>query len=178
MARRSLRWELRDSQACLQAASKQVLELSSDAQAESAKLRASYQQQISTLEAQVCDLERALHDARCAAPMRRLPSPHRAGQQAAAPAGALAQRVEQLEAANAALERALLDAHGRGSRVQTSERRMNESDAMLHHVQASLAERDAQLAGLQAELGMLRGQQATQVCSCSIRWHEACGKCI
>lgn len=146
----------------MQEASKQVTAVTTQAEEEAEKLRASYKQQVGTLEAQVADLQQAAA-ASSAHPGTSAPSQP---QQQAATDGvalqqagtALQQRVQQLEAANAALERALLDSHTQQPRSRSAERQSAESDADLRHTQDTLARREHQVSQLQAEL------KALQVC--------------
>lgn len=143
----------------LQAASQQVASLTSDTATEAAAMRTSYTQQISNLKAEVTSLQQALVDARAA---QTLPQPPLQGSRTASrPTSAdaaplLAQRVEQLEAANAALERALLDAH---SNRPSGTSAAAEVEMLLQNSRAALAERDAQVGSLKAELEILHTLQ-------------------
>ena len=147
----------------MQAASRQVTEVTAEADAESAKLRASYKKQVSSFESQLAELQLALNDARATQPLRAAASPHKgAAPQTSGTHGAVAelqQRVEQLESANAALERALLDAHGQHANDQSNEQRRPDSgSAQLQQACAALENRDAELDDVRAELDVLRSE--------------------
>lgn len=137
----------------VQEASKQMTTVSSQAEEETAKLRASYKQQIAALEAQVADLQHAAPARHSARSQTRSASSTDAN---CMPGAALHQRVQQLEAANAALEQALVDAHDRQPRNASAERHSAESDALLHHARATDAQCEQQVSQLQAQLHALQ----------------------
>jgi chromosome segregation ATPase len=128
-------------------------------------MRTSYQQQISTLEAQAAELQRALNDARSSQPLRASPRRINLAPELTELASVMGPRVKELEAANAALERALLDVHD--TRIQGSmiDRHIPGSDALLQQARVALAERDAEVGSLKAEIEILHKQRgAALVC--------------
>ena len=163
--------------------------MSCEAQEEAARLRASYKQQIITLEGQVAELERALHDARSTAPLScEVLSPYKArtrkstsqsahGTAAVQGAGqALVQRIKQLEAANVALERALLDTHGKGGVPAESIEGAGSTaeSAQLQHAHASLAAREAEVQSLQMQVQDLRSALTTVCAGNCLSWLQHC----
>lgn len=130
----------------MQAASDQVASITAESANEAATLRTSYAQQISDLQAEVALLQQGKAVAPAASSTTSAP-------QSLAPDAVLCSRVEQLEAANAALEQALLSARG-PDRVVGKD--AEESRVLLTQCRAALAEKDAQVGSLAAEVEILR----------------------
>ena len=148
----------------MQEAAQQLSEATAEMAADSAKLRASCQAQVATLEERVASLQQSLQAAQAAPPAHSAASPARASGAARSIGdhGDMLQRVQQLEAANEDLERALVEAHTQGRHGGTPQRSATDSDELLLQARSALADRDAQLGRLHAELKILQGQVRAQ----------------
>jgi hypothetical protein len=141
----------------VQAAAKQLSEVSSEMAAESAKMRSSFQAQISMLDTQVQELQDALASARASRPLRAPAFSQTTPRKSGNSADALTARVKQLEAANMALESALLECQSMGLHKVGAAQGDSESAALLQ-ARKALAEKDAQLGRLRLEVELLQAQ--------------------
>jgi small-conductance mechanosensitive channel len=131
--------------------------------AESAKMRSSFQAQISMLDTQVQELQDALASARASRPLRAPTSSHTTPQKQSNSVDVLTERVKQLETANMALESVLLGAQNKG--LHSLGVTQDESDiaCLLQEARTALAERDAQLGRLRLELELMQAQHGSVV---------------
>lgn len=142
----------------VQATAKQLAQATSEAAGDAAKMRASWHQQVADLERQVEDLRAELAGA-TQLEAEGAPS-HNSGAQA------LTDRVCQLEAANSALEQALLESHAKLTASGRSEQLASRTDAELQDALATLERRDGEVSRLHAELQMFQAQAAAATVRC------------
>jgi hypothetical protein len=144
-----------DFASSLQGAAKQLAQVTSEAANDAAQMRSSWHEQVSALEAQIQQLQADSNACEgVAAPVSHSSS--------SATITTLEDRVAQLEAANAALEQAVLDSHARLSASGRDEQHASQKDIELQDALTALQDRDAEISKVTAELQLLQAQASAR----------------